>query len=215
MSIRILLADDHSIMRQGVAALLEAEPDLLVVGQASTGREAVALARELRPNVVVMDITIPELSGIDATRQICEQVPRCRVLALSMHNDREYVLELLRAGGMGYLLKGEGFAELTRAVRTVAAGSSYLSPDLADVVVQQLLSPSDVDSRSLYTELSEREREVIQLVVEGHTSKEIGAMLHISSKTVESHRSRAMGKLGVENIVQLVKLAIREGVTSP
>jgi len=213
MPIRILLADDHSIVRDGLAALLEAEDDLEVVGHASTGRQAVAEAARLRPDVVVMDIAIPELSGIDATRQLLERSPDSKVLALSMHSDRQYVLELLRAGGLGYLLKGEGFAELTCAVRAVAKGRNYLSPSLAGLLVDQLLHPAQEPGSGIWDQLSAREREVVQLVVEGLTSKEIAALIHVSPKTVESHRSRAMAKLGVDNIVQLVKLAIREGQT--
>lgn len=213
MPIRILLADDHSIVRDGLAALLEAEDDLEVVGHASTGRQAVAEAARLRPDVVVMDIAIPELSGIDATRQLLERSPSSKVLALSMHADRQYVLELLKAGGLGYLLKGEGFAELTRAVRAVAKGHNYLSPSLAGIVVDQILRPAQEPGSGLWDLLSAREREVVQLVVEGLTSKEIAALIHVSHKTVESHRSRAMAKLGVDNLVQLVKLAIREGLT--
>lgn len=211
MAITILLADDHKIMREGLASMLAEEEDLVIVGQAETGREAVHLAVKLEPDVVVMDVGMPDLNGIEATRQIRERVPRTRVLALSMHADRRYVVALLRAGGTGYLLKGQGVAELVRAIREVAAGFAFFSPRVAAKVVDVVAGRQAQDET--FDLLTPREREVLQLIAEGCTTREIGKRLHLSPKTIESHRTQLMTKLDLHSIADLTRYAIREGVS--
>jgi two-component system response regulator NreC len=205
---RILLADDHSVVRSGFRLLLSAQPDLEVVGEACNGREAVQQAAELRPDVIVMDVTMPELNGIEATRRVAIEVPRARVLALSMHKDAVYVREILRAGARGYLLKDSGEADLISAVRSVARGEAYLSPGIADAVLsdyrKHVTDPIDL--------LSSREREVLQMIAEGKTNKEIANALKLSVYTVEAHRGRIMEKLNLHSAGELVRFALRNGL---
>lgn len=206
--IRILLADDHSLVRQGFRRILEAHPDLEIVGEASDGRQAVEEAARLQPGVVVMDVAMPGLNGIDATRQICETCPRTRVLALSMHRDAVYVREILRAGARGYLLKDAIDADLVSAVRAVARGEGYIAPAIADCVLadyrKHVSDPIDL--------LSARERQVLQLIAEGKTNKEIASLLQLSVYTVDAHRGRIMEKLNLHSTGELVRFALRKGL---
>ncbi len=214
MGIRVVLADDHRIVRHGLRSLLEKERDIEVVAEAANGREAVHLARELRPDVVVMDLSMPDLNGIEATRQVLEEDPDAKVLALSMHSDKRFVAGVLSAGASGYLLKDCALDELVRAIRTVAVNQTYLSPSIAGVVVQgytQQIRDKDVP---LASSLSPREQEVLQLMAEGKPVKEIASTLNLSVKTVETHRHQIMSKLGVYSVAELTKYAIREGLTS-
>lgn len=206
--IRILLADDHAVVRQGFRMILAAQPDLAVIGEAANGREAVELAEQLQPDLVVIDVSMPELNGIEATRRIHEAVPRCRILALSMHRDSVYVREILRAGAHGYLLKDGIDQDLLSAVRAVAQGQGYLSPAVSDAVLsdyrRHVTDPIDL--------LSSREREVLQLIAEGKTNKEIATDLNLSVYTIESHRGRIMEKLNLHSAGELIRFAIRNGL---
>jgi len=214
MSIRILLADDHQIMRDGLRAILASEGTFEIVGEAENGREAAALARELVPDVIIMDIGMPELNGVEATRQIKADNPGVKVVALSMYADRGYVLGILEAGASGYVLKTGAYDEVHRAVKAVAQGKKYLSPDITQMVVDaQVRAPSEPGS-SAQTSLGPREREIVQLLAEGHTSPEIAKRLHISSRTVETHRRNIMKKLDLHSVADITKYAIREGLTS-
>lgn len=206
--IRILLADDHRIVRQGFKLILQANDDMEVVGEAGNGREAVELAGTLRPDVVVMDVTMPELNGIEATRRIREISPYIRVVALSVHRDGVYVREVVRAGAEGYILKESGDTELISAIRAVAEGNSYLSPEVAGAVLKDYrkhaTNPIDL--------LSSREREVLQHIAEGKTNKEIATQLKLSVYTVDGHRTRIMEKLGLHSTGELVRFAVRSGI---
>jgi two-component system response regulator NreC len=212
MSIRILLADDHSIMREGLAALLEKQTGLTVVGQADTGRSAVRLARELAPQVVIMDISMPDLNGIEATRQILAEGPGVKVIALSMHSDRHFVRGMLKAGASGYLLKHSASQELIKAIQIVLAGRVYLSPDIAGIVVEEYKKPEQ-DS-SIFAVLTPRELEVLQLLAEGKSAREIADTLHLGLKTIEAYRRQITDKMGFKSLAEMVKYAIREGLVS-
>jgi two-component system, NarL family, response regulator NreC len=206
--IRILLADDHAVVRQGFRMILNAHSDLEIVGEAGNGREAVELAAALKPDVVVMDVTMPELNGIEATRRLTADNPHIRVVALSMHKDSVYVREILRAGARGYLLKESVADDLVAAVRAVAAGEGYLSPAISNAVLddyrKHVTNPIDL--------LSSREREVLQMLAEGKTNKEIAVTLNLSVYTVDAHRGRIMEKLNVHSINELVRFAVRNGL---
>ncbi len=206
--IRILLADDHALVRQGFRMILAAQPDMEIVGEAGNGREAVELAEKLQPDIVIMDVTMPELNGIEATRRITTAAPRARVLALSMHKDSVYVREILRSGARGYLLKDSGDADLIGAVRSVAKGEGYLSPAVSDAVLtdyrRHVTDPLDL--------LTSREREVLQMIAEGKTNKEIATTLNLSVYTVEAHRGRVMEKLNLHSTGELVRFALRSGL---
>jgi DNA-binding NarL/FixJ family response regulator len=206
--IRILLADDHAVVRQGFKLILGAQPDMEIVGEAGNGREAVELAEKLRPDVAVMDVAMPELNGIEATRRIGESAPRTRVLALSMHKDSVYVREILRAGARGYLLKDQIDSDLLAAVRAVARGEGYLSPAVSDAVLndyrKHVSDPIDL--------LTSREREVLQMIAEGKTNKEIATVLDLSVYTVDAHRGRIMEKLNLHSVNELVRFAVRNGL---
>ena len=206
--IRILLADDHSVVRQGFRMILGAETDMQIVGEAANGREAVELAERLRPDVVVMDVAMPELNGIEATRRLAESSPRSRVLALSMHKDSVYVREILRAGARGYLLKDAFDRDLVAAVRAVAAGEGYLSPAVSEAVLsdyrKHVSDPLDL--------LTSREREILQQIAEGKTNKEIAGLLDLSIYTVDAHRGRIMEKLNLHSVGELVRFAVRNGL---
>ena len=206
--IRILLADDHAVVRQGFKMILGAQPDMEIVGEAGNGREAIELADQLKPDVIVMDVAMPELNGIEATRRIGESAPHARVLALSMHKDSVYVREVLRAGARGYLLKDSVAGDLVSAVRSVARGEGYLSPGVSDAVLddyrKHVTNPIDL--------LSSREREVLQMLAEGKTNKEIATVLNLSVYTIDAHRGRIMEKLNLHSINELVRFAVRNGL---
>lgn len=212
-SVRILLADDHAVVRDGLRMLLEAHSDLAVVGTAADGRQALQQSRELRPDVVVMDISMPELNGIEATRSICAALPATRVLMLSMQGDFENVFRALQAGAQGYLLKQAAGSELVTAVRVLAAGRRYLSEEVNDALLSAYLSGRTVDSP--LDRLSPRERNILQLIVEGRSNAQAARELNLSVKTVETYRSRLMVKLGVQDLPALVKFAIAHGLTPP
>jgi two-component system response regulator NreC len=214
MGIRIVLADDHTIVRHGLSRAIQQEDDMEVVGQASDGHSTVELARELSPDVVVMDISMPDLNGIEATREIQREAPGVRVIALSMHSAKRYVTGMFRAGASGYLLKDCDFDELARAVRTVAEGKTYVSPAISNMVVEDVVHTEERIKPTAFSVLTQREREVLQLLAEGRTTKQSALRLHISPKTVEAHRLRVMNKLGIDNVAQLTKYAIQEGLTS-
>ena len=214
MSIQIILAEDHVIVRHGLSRAIQQEDDMEIVGQASDGHSTVDLARKLLPDIVVMDISMPDLNGIEATREIQRETPGVRVIALSMHSAKRYVTEMFRAGASGYLLKDCDFDELMRAVRTVADGKTYVSPSVSSVVVEDLVHMEERSEATAFSLLTQREREVLQLLAEGRTTKQIALRLHISPKTVEAHRLRVMNKLEIDNVAQLTKYAIQEGLTS-
>src|ERR1700682_1247062 len=206
--IRILLADDHAVVRHGFKMILGAQPDMEIVGEAGNGREAVELTEQLKPDIVVMDVAMPELHGIEATRRVAASVPNARVIALSMHKDSVYVREVLRAGARGYLLKDSGSADLVAAVRAVAQGEGYLSPAISNAVLddyrKHVSNPIDL--------LTSREREVLQMLAEGKTNKEIAGVLNLSVYTVDAHRGRIMEKLNLHSINELTRFAVRNGL---
>jgi len=213
MSLRIILADDHKIVRDGLRALLANQPGMEVVAEADNGRSTVRLARELSPDLVIMDIGMPDLNGIDATRQITAELPKVKVIALSMHSDRRFVVQMFRAGASGYLLKDCAFEELTRAVAAVQKGQIYLSPAVAGPVMEDYIHQLS-SGGSGFSVLSPREREVLQLIAEGKSTKEVAALLCVSVKTIETHRQQIMSKLNIQSIAELIKYAIREGLTT-
>lgn len=214
VSISILLADDHGIMREGLRGLLEDEPDMEVVGEAADGHAAVELAKRLCPTIVLMDIKMPLLNGIEATRQIISASPESRVLALTTYSDSRLVARMLEAGASGYLLKQCAFDELVHAVRTVTAGRAYLSPKIAKVKLDESSIKRPGARRATNSVLTAKERGVLQLMAEGHSTREVAEILSLSVKTAETHRSNIMRKLETRSIAQLTKFAIREGLTS-
>lgn len=224
--IRILIADDHDILRDGLRALLEMASDMEVVGEAQTGREAVAEAERLRPDIILMDISMPQLDGVEACQRIRQQSPSTQILFLTMHEAEEYFFRALRAGAAGYVIKRTAAVDLLAAVRAVARGESFLSPSIARALVedyarQQSRSPQLTSAKAAgengdaYESLTSREREVLQLVGEGHTNQDIATMLHLSIKTVQSHRAAVMEKLGLRDVTHLVRYAVRRGIVNP
>jgi DNA-binding NarL/FixJ family response regulator len=214
MSIKILLSDDHEIMREGLKSLLEKQDDITVIGEAEDGRTTVKLARKLLPDIVIMDISMPDMNGIEATRQIVSRESRIKVIALSCHSDKRFVIEMLRAGASAYLLKDCAFGELVNAVRAVIANHSYMSPEITNVMIKDyrhILSKRPVSAFSI---LTAREREVLQLLAEGKTTKDIAARLNVSVKTIETYRHQIMDKLHMHSVADLTKYAIKEGLTS-
>ena len=214
MTIKVLIADDHQIMREGLRSLLEKEIDIQVLGEAEDGRMIQRMAQELLPDVIIMDVAMPDMNGIEATRQIVAQLPGVKIIALSMHDDRRFVLNMLKAGAAGYMLKDCAFKDLAKAIRVVMSHKTFLSPEVADIVVKDYLCATQPAEASVFNLLSPREREVLQLIAEGKTSALIGESLHISIKTVETHRQQIMVKLKIRSVAELTKYAIREGLTS-
>ncbi|MDY0045079.1 MAG: response regulator transcription factor [Syntrophales bacterium] len=211
---KILLAEDHKIVRDGLRTLIGSEPGMEVVAEAEDGRSAVRLAHELSPDVIIMDIAMPDMNGIDATRVIIRENPKVKVIALSMYSDRRFVSGMLEAGASGYLLKDCAFEELVRAIRSVMSNQIYLSPTIAGIVVNRYIGKSPGSESSVFTNLTPREREILQILAEGMSTKKIAYHLNISVKTVETHRRNIMEKLNIHSISELVKYAIREGLTS-
>jgi len=214
MDIKILLADDHKITRDGLKALLESQENMIVVGEAENGRQAVRLASKLAPDVIVMDINMPELNGIEATRQIIAELPDTKIIALSMYSDKRYVVGMLKAGVSGYLLKNCAFDELVSAISAVVANQNYMSQKIADTVMKDYANILESSDSSPASTLTAREREVLQLIAEGLKTKDIAARIHVSVKTVETHRQQVMRKLNAKSIAELTKIALREGLTS-
>ncbi|KXB32696.1 LuxR family transcriptional regulator [Dechloromonas denitrificans] len=213
MAIRVMLADDHKILREALKGILEREHDFALVGEANDGAEAIELARKLRPDIILMDIGMPVMGGIEAARELIAEQPEIKIIALSTYSDRRIVLQMLDAGARGYIVKSAGRDELLRGIRAVAHGRTYLCPDASAVLVDSVRTknPSEPFSSE---RLGKREREVLQLLAEGHTSPEIGKRLHIATSTVEVHRRNIMRKLELHSIAELTKYAIRNGLTS-
>ena len=213
MKLKILLVDDHTIMREGLRALIEKDPAAQVVGEACDGAKAIELADELLPDLVVMDLTMPIMNGIDATREITRKHPKIRVLALSMESDRYFVVEALKAGASGYLLKDSAFAEISEALNTVARGETFLPQKIATLLVKEFLQCIPDEISPTFESLSPREREILQMVADGKNAKEISFQLGTSSKTVENQRNAIMNKLNLFSIAELTKYAVRHGLT--
>ena len=212
-TITIFLADDHTIVRQGLASLLEGEPRFKVIGQAENGRQAVSMVKELKPEIVIMDISMPLLNGIEATRLIKKSCPQIKVIILSMHTHDRYVDELISLGVSGYLLKDSTGSDIIQAITAAVKGDTYLSPSISRRIIEDYLYLKKSSSQEdLYSQLSNREREVFQMIAEGHTTKEISDTLCISPSTVKTHRGNIMGKLQFVNISQLVQFAIHLGI---
>lgn len=201
-------------MREGLASLIVNDFNMEVIGQAETGREAIDLTIQLKPDLVLMDITMPDMNGIEATRYILEQLPEMKIIALSMHADKRFVMEVINAGASGYLLKHSAADELERAIKSVIRGHTYISPDVTGIVIKELRETKQNHEQPETVVLSVREREILQLVAEGKSTKDIAAILNVSASTVESHRNNVMSKLGLYSIAELTKYAIREGLTS-
>ncbi|MGR3292558.1 MAG: response regulator [Candidatus Scalindua sp.] len=212
--IKVILADDHMIVRDGLRSLLERQPDIEVVAEADNGRTALKHVKKLSPDVVIMDIGMRELNGIDATRQIVKMSPGVKVLALSMYSDKRFIKGMLKAGASGYMLKDSAFKELIVAIRVIVEDKIYISPSVASIVMDDYLERSSEGDSSIRSLLTSRELEVLQLLAEGKSTKQIASSLRLSTKTIESHRVRVMQKTGVNNIADLTKYAIREGIIS-
>jgi len=214
MNIRVLLAEDHSIVRAGLRSLLEKEPDIEVVAEADKGRTTVQLSRDLSPDVIIMDISMEDLNGVEATRQIMADSPHVAVLGLSMHSDEQFVAGMLAAGASGYLIKDCAVEELIQAIRTVVSQKTYLSSAISSIVVKAYVSRTSTGDSSSFSILTIKEREVLQLLAEGRTSKQIASGLNLSVRTIENHRQQVMKKLDIHTIADLTKYAIRKGITS-
>ncbi len=208
---RILLADDHAMMREGLRSILENELHLNVIAQAANGRAAVEFAKQHKPDLIIMDISMPDMNGIEATRQILQDVPGTKIIALSMHTDKRFVGEMLSAGASGYLLKQSATDELQQALETVLAGKTYISPEIAGVVVQEFVQ---MKKNAESVELTPKERQVLQLIAEGISTKEIASKLNLSIPTIDTHRQHIMAKLNIHSVAELTKYAIRTGLTS-
>jgi DNA-binding NarL/FixJ family response regulator len=214
MSIKILLVDDHAIFREGLRSLIEKEADMTVVGEAGNGIEAIRLTRELSPDVVIMDISMPEMNGIEATKQIREARGDVKVLALSMESDRRFIVEVLDSGANGYILKDAPFSELADAVRIVADNETYLGPRITELIIKDYLQRIPDRLPLTFESLTNREREIIQLIADGKSTKDIASQFVVSIKTIEVHRHAIMKKLNLYSVAELTKYAIREGLTS-
>lgn len=215
MAVRILLVDDHEIMREGMCALLRKHSEFEIVGQAADGRKALELVSELQPDAVIMDIGMPNLNGIEATRQILSKNPKIKVMALSTHSEGTIVAKMIKSGAVGYMLKESAFDELVDGIKLMLSGKTFLCSKISKIVFSDYINIITNPKWSEGDGLSGREREVLQLVAEGNTMKEIAAMLHLSPKTIDSHREHIMEKLSIRNIAGLTKYAIREGLTVP
>jgi DNA-binding NarL/FixJ family response regulator len=214
MSIKILIADDHKIIREGLRALIEKKPGMEVIGEVENGRKAVQLVQELLIDIIVMDIAMPDLNGIEATRQIVARAPSIKVIALSMHSDKRFVVEMLKAGASGFLLKDCAFEELIYAINAVRANRTYLSPKIADMMIKDYVRLLPMGELSVFSVLTPRQRQVLQLLSEGKGTSRIAHDLQVSVKTVETYRQQIMDKLNIHSIAELTKYAIREGLTS-
>jgi len=214
MSIRIVVADDHKLVREGLHSMLEKQQDMEVVAETDDGRTTVQQVQKQSPNVVIMDVSMRGLNGIEATRQIIARTPHVKILALSIHSDKQFVVGMLSAGASGYLLKDSGFGELTDAIRIVASNQTYLSPRIAGIVTEDFVNRLTRADTSVYSILTSREREVLQLIAEGKSTKQTASQLNVSVKTIESHRKKIMGKVEINSVAELTKYAIREGLTS-
>ena len=215
MNIRLVIADDHKIMREGLKSLVAKESDITVVGEAETGKATVSMVQKLSPNIVVMDIAMPDLNGIEATRKIIKTNPNVKVVALSAHSDQHFIREMMTAGASAYILKDTAYEELVRAIREVMKGKKYLSSDIARGVLDTYVKLSKpISANPAFVVLTDREREALQMIAEGKSTKEIAGEMEVSVKTVETHRHNIMEKLDIHSIAELTKYAIREGVTS-
>ncbi len=213
-TIKVVLADDHQIVRQGLRTLLALEADMEIMAEADNGRTTLRLVREHRPHVVIMDISMPDLNGIEATRQILDEFPDTKIIALSMHSDSLFVLNMIKAGATGYLLKDCALEELVKAIRIVVSNKTYLSPGVSDIVIKDFVNNWSSPGQTAFSVLTAREREVLQLMAEGKTTNQIAYQLCLSVKTVEAHRKQTMNKLGIHSVAELTKYAIRQGLTS-
>ncbi len=216
MTVRVLLADDHAVVRDGLRLLLEAQPDIEIAGESGNGRDAVRKARTLHPDIVILDVAMPELNGIEAAERIRDLDPSIRIIILSMYSTKEHIFRALKAGANGYLLKESAATEVLAAVREVSSGRRYLSHKVSDEIVQGFLHPETRDEvETPLDRLSPREREILQLVAEGKSSAEIGRSLFLSPKTIDTYRSRLMRKLGISDLASLVRFAVQHGVIPP
>lgn len=214
--IRILIVDDHTLVRDGIRALLELVADIEVVGEAANGKEALEKVEQLLPDVVLMDLAMPIMGGLEATRRIRKQFPQTKVLALTQYDDSDYVIPVIEAGARGFVTKMAAFSELASAIQAVYRGESFLSPSAAAALVQEYQQKANVEGeKDLYQQLTDREREVLKLVVEGHTAREIADILVVSPKTVEWYKTSLMGKLNIHNKTELIKFALRKGIIAP
>jgi len=211
---RVLIADDHKILREGLRHIIQNDLHFEVVALATDGRNAIALASDLHPDLILMDISMPDLNGVEATRQILEMSPQVKIIALSMHTSKEFVSKMLKAGAAGYLLKDCAVDELGDAIRCVLANKIYISPDIAGVVIEDYLRHLEEPAGKPLTKLTPKEREVLQLIAEGKSTKEVAAILNTSISTIETHRQHIMDKLNMHTVAELTKYAIREGLTS-
>ncbi len=215
MRVRVLLADDHNMMRKGLRTLIDKQKGMEVVGEAESGEDVVRMTAELTPDVVVMDIGMPDLNGIDATRRIMREQKNVAVIGLSMHTDRRFIIQMLKAGAAGYIHKDDAFDQLVGGITAVRKGKTYLSPDITDCVVDEFrrISLKEDDDGTAFSTLTDREREVLQQIAEGNSTKETAANLSVSVKTIETHRRQIMEKLDLHSVAELTKYAIREGLT--
>ena len=213
MKTRIMVVDDHKIVREGLRKLIEDDGNFEVIGEAGNGREGIRLARQLQPDIVIMDVAMSEMNGIEATRQLMTAQPEVRVLALSMHSDSRFVKQMLEAGALGYLLKDDAFEEIVTALRSLVVGRMYVSPQASGGILQDLAQGQLANDGS-ETPLTAREKETLQLIAEGHSTAEIAERLFVSVKTIETHRKKIMDKLDMHSIAELTKYAIRQGITS-
>lgn len=209
-----MIVDEHKILREGLATLISRQPNMEIVGEATNGREAIELVDKVSPDLILMDVAMPSLNGIEATRKIKSKHPNIEIIGLSLHSDRRYVLGMIEAGASGYLLKECAFEELVRAINTVMSKKKYLSPEISDILIDEYAKKTAKEKPIVYSKLTPREREILQLIAEGYNTKEIASQLFLSIKTVETHRRHIKKKLKVESVADLTKIAIKEGLTT-